>query len=152
MDRSPENKRKTPSRNRTKGARGDALLENSFNHPENALSVLVDLLFDGRGENDVGGRQKIMDHLEIILVGGAEIQIGGGHTGKLFRGCVRLPAGAQNFAVEDIEPLGLEGRKDILLVFKIEIDGANAQLGGPRDLIDGGQGQALLRQEVAGSI
>ncbi|MDJ0667812.1 MAG: hypothetical protein QNJ61_11055 [Desulfobacterales bacterium] len=54
--------------------------------------------------------------------------------------------------MEEIEPLGLEGRKDILLVFKIEIDGANAQLGGPRDLIDGGQGQALLRQEVAGSI
>ncbi len=145
MDHAPENKRIAPGGKRSKSPLGDPLFDHGFDQLENPLTVPVDLLFDGWRENNVGGRQKILDHFEIILVPGAEFQIGGGHAGKFFRRRGHLLADGQNVAMKDIEPLGLQGRKDILLVFKIEIDGANAQFGGPCDLIDGGQGKALLQ-------
>ncbi len=72
MDHAPENKRIAPGGKRSKGPRGDPLFDHGFDQSENALTMLIDLLFDVGRENDVDGRQKIMDHFEIILVGDAE--------------------------------------------------------------------------------
>lgn len=54
--------------------------------------------------------------------------------------------------MKDFQPLGLQGREDVFLVGKIEIDRADAQLGDSGDLVDGGRGQALFYQKMAGRI
>lgn len=66
-----------------------------------------------------------------------EVVIGGRDADELGFGRRCLPAGAEDFPVEDLKPFSLQGGKDILLIFEIKIDGADAQFSRASDLIDG---------------
>ena len=148
----PEQKGVAPRRNRAKASVGDPLRDHDFDPLKNALAMLVDLLFDGRRENNVGGRKKIVNHVEIILVGLAELVIGGRDADKPRFGGRRTPAGGEHFPVKDFKSFSLQGGKDIFLVLKIEIDRADAQLGDAGDLVDRSGGQPPLEQELAGGV
>ena len=93
-----------------------------------------------------------MNPVEIVFVVFAETVIGVGHPRKRRFRVGRRPAGSQDVAVKDRQPFGLQGGENVLLVFKIEIDRADAQLGDAGDLVDRRRGQAFFKQKLTGRI
>jgi hypothetical protein len=111
---------------------------------EDPNAMLVDLLFDFRGKHDIPRREKIIDHIEIIFVLLAEIEIGLGNVVEAFRGIGARVERTLHIAEQQFQPLFLQRREYLLLAAEIEIDRPYGKLGLPRDLVDRNGVQAFF--------
>ena len=88
----------------------DTVLQRLFHDLEDPNAMLVDLLFDFRGKHDIRRREKIIDHIEVIFMLLAEIEIGLGNVVETFRGIGTRFERALHIAEQQLQPLVAVGQ------------------------------------------
>ena len=105
------------------------------------------------GSNMICGEDReIVDDVEIVFLLAAECQIGGRRPAQLvFRRQIGFGNGL-HLAKKNFQPFLLKGCEYLFLAPVVEIDGSDAQLGGPGNLVDAGGLEPLFEKELSGGI